>query len=133
MNLFSWLLYWEFNKDLLEKTDLNVFLLNDKLIYVNWFTKLSSSKEVVEFFGNNYFEKLIQYDISIDIEDKIFVNNFILEDFLDKRKVSLNYIQIRFIWKSFDSILKEWKNKAISIREAEYVFWIRSIKVDLIN
>jgi hypothetical protein len=40
-------------------------------------------------------------------------------------------LQIRFVGKDFDELVENWKNKAFCIREAENVFGLRSIKIDL--
>jgi len=130
---FCWVLYWKFEREKLnnviwENFDrIKFFYFWNKGVFIIWETNINSSIEIVNYFKNNIFSELLQFDISIETEDKIWLRENV--DWLKWKY----YRQIRFIWERFEDIFRKYKDQAVSIREAEEIFGYRSIKVDFID
>lgn len=132
MNQFAWNITIAWNKvvNLLEYDYIESFTKEwNKNIFVFWETKIWTSKELLEFFSEKFWE-LLNYDISISTEDKIEVLSWEYEEWIyelasfEWEQVDFNEIKERFI--DFEEV--------VSIREAEISnkFWNKVIKVDFV-
>lgn len=100
-----------------------------KVIYFYGETELKTSEEFLKYLKENSLE-ILDFDISISSEDKIFINEFELWDWL--------YELVSFEWEqvNFDEIRERFEDseEVISIREWEVSkkFWNRIIKADFV-
>ncbi len=132
MNLFAWnfTVKWSTVINLLEYDYIESFTKTwDKNIFVFWKTNSETSKDKIKFFEDKFGE-LLNYDISIETEDKIEILSWEYEEWI--------YELVSFEWEQVD--FKEIKarfediQEVISVREAEISkrFWNRVIKVDFV-
>ncbi len=107
----------------------NSWLSWTKVIYFYGETELKTSEEFLKYLKKNSLE-ILDFDISISSEDKIFINEFELWDWL--------YELVSFEWEqvNFDEIRERFEDseEVISIREWEVSkkFWNRIIKADFV-
>lgn len=131
MNKFAWSLTFSWkvsNKDF-PYNSIITFLDWITNIFLYWETEISSSKELTNFFEKNYWE-IISFDISIETEDKIFLN----------KKMPKNWVyqiySIEWINIDFENILEWYKTdeNVVSIREVEQSkkFWNKIIRIDFL-
>ena len=130
MNKFAWniTLKWspkvELDFDFVESLSKNW----NKNIFFFWETELSSSKEIIDSFRENF--EILHYDISIESEHKI---DIIWESYEDGI-----YELATFEWAevSFEEIFERfsWVDEVVCVRESEISkkFWNKKIKVDFV-
>ena len=132
MNLFAWnfTVKWSTVINLLEYDYIESFTKDwDKNIFVFWETNSETSKDKIKFFEDKFGE-LLNYDFSIETEDKIEVLSGEYEEWI--------YELVSFEWEQvdFNEIKARFEDTAevISIREAKVSkrFWNRVIKVDFV-
>jgi len=132
MNHFAWNITFNWNKsinwidfDYVE----SLWKSWDKTIFVFWETNLSSSKDIVKYFEDKFWN-LKNHDISISTEDKIEIIWESYEEWL--------YELASFEWEQvdFNEIVDRFKDvlEVVSIREAEVSnkFWNKIVKVDFV-
>lgn len=131
MNKFAWNITIKWN----QRVDLDFDFVEslsknwNKNIYFFWETELNTSKEILESFSE-VFDEILDYDISIETENKIEIVWESYEEWL--------YELATFEWEevSFDEIFERFSDfeEVVCIREAEVSkkFWNKKIKVDFV-
>jgi hypothetical protein len=131
MNKFAWNITFKKGVDLesINYESISTYMENwDINIYVFWETESKTSEEIIEEFKS--FWEVINYDISIETEDKIFIlNNKIDWDIYEL--VCFEWVEI-----CIEEVLERFAESAeiVSIREAEdsSKFNNRVIKADFV-